>query len=420
MSKRRTALQAVVRQVDVERRILTILGTTPAKDRYRDIVEPRGGDLKAFRANPVFLWAHDYSQPPIGKSVKETVTDQGIEFTIQFATTEFANEIFQLYRDGFLKAASIGFVPLEWENLGDGGYRYTKWELLELSAVPVPANPEALALAVKRGLSQDLISRVFESEAKGVISYGQAHPDGTPKAPEDTEWDGPAEIAAASVDDLKIMCAWVDSENADNKGAYKLPHHKAAGEHAVVWKGVAAAMAALLGARGGVDVPEEDRKGIYNHLAKHYQEFEKEPPEFKDAAARANDGDMAEMVDQCLELMDKCQKIMESMRDMMKGKAAQPIGKAGAVLAKRNKDRLVQAKTLIDEVLADAEGEPAQDSTPEPATRAAEPAASSLPATPAVTNASNPPKPVIDPDAIASYAAQVAQAELRRMMGKVN
>ena len=60
----------------------------------------------------------------------------------------------------------------------------------------------------------------------------------------------------------------------------KLPHHDPK-THNVVWRGVVAAMAALFGARGGVDIPSEDRKKVYNHLAKHYREFDREPPEFK-------------------------------------------------------------------------------------------------------------------------------------------
>jgi hypothetical protein len=76
------------------------------------------------------------------------------------------------------------------------------------------------------------------------------------------------------------MCAWYDSDNPDVKSSYKLPHHHASGNHAVVWRGVAAAMAALLGARGGVDIPDSDKEGVYNHLAKHYKDFDKEPPEF--------------------------------------------------------------------------------------------------------------------------------------------
>jgi len=111
---------------------------------------------------------------------------------------------------------------------------------------------------------------------KGVIPYKEY-----PKAPEGEKWDGPAEVKKAEVDDLKVICTWFDSENPDIKSSYKLPHHKAKG-YKLVWRGVSAAMGALLGARGGVDVPDDDKKGIYNHLVKHYAEFEKDPPEFKE------------------------------------------------------------------------------------------------------------------------------------------
>jgi len=121
---------------------------------------------------------------------------------------------------------------------------------------------------------------------KKPISYASAHADGTPKAAEDVKWDGPSEIANADVADLKVMSSWVDEENQDTKGAYKLPHHKSDAEHTLIWKGVSAAMGALLGARGGVDIPDTERKGVYNHLVKHYKEFDKEPPEFKHVEAQ--------------------------------------------------------------------------------------------------------------------------------------
>jgi len=101
-----------------------------------------------------------------------------------------------------------------------------------------------------------------------------------PLEPEDTEWDAAKEIAKADIKDLKIMSTWYDSENEEIKSAYKLPHHRASDYH-TIWRAVSAAMATLLGARGGVDIPDNERKGVYNHLKKHYDEFEKEAPEFK-------------------------------------------------------------------------------------------------------------------------------------------
>ena len=71
--------------------------------------------------------------------------------TIRFATTELGEQYWSLYRDGHMKAFSIGFIPIEFRDEKDenlGWIRtYTKIELLEVSAVPVPSNRQALAKA---------------------------------------------------------------------------------------------------------------------------------------------------------------------------------------------------------------------------------------------------------------------------------
>lgn len=99
-----------------------------------------------------------------------------------------------------------------------------------------------------------------------------------PLAPDDTSWDGPKEVAAASVDDLKVMCAWVEDGQEDKKGAYKLPHHLA-DSHKTVKSAVIAAGNALMGARGGVHgIPKDEIEGVKAHLEKHYHEFKMKAP----------------------------------------------------------------------------------------------------------------------------------------------
>lgn len=100
-----------------------------------------------------------------------------------------------------------------------------------------------------------------------------------PLAPASTQWNGPREKSRADVNTLKKICAWYDGSKPEVKGAYKFPHHLASSLK-TVWNGVRAAMAALLGARGGADIPDKERKQVYDHLAKHYKEFKKEPPAF--------------------------------------------------------------------------------------------------------------------------------------------
>jgi HK97 family phage prohead protease len=98
-----------------------------------------------------------------------------------------------------------------------------------------------------------------------------------PLDPPDAPWDAAAEVAKAGIDDLIIMCAWDDSTNPTQKNGYKLPHHKADTYHTNL-KGVVAAGNAIMGARGGVEIPKYDLDAVKAHLQKHYHEFGKTAP----------------------------------------------------------------------------------------------------------------------------------------------
>ncbi|MBO8173500.1 MAG: hypothetical protein H0Z33_16655 [Bacillaceae bacterium] len=91
--------------------------------------------------------------------------------------------------------------------------------------------------------------------------------------------------------DIAGHFAWAPKNPPDKFTDLKLPHHDPS-THAVVWSGVRAAMAALLGARGGVTLPAGDMQKVYAHLAAHYKEFDKTPPE----ATFSEDGELLEVV----------------------------------------------------------------------------------------------------------------------------
>ncbi len=250
------------------------VASTGIVDRDNEILDPFGWELDNFRKAPRLLWAHKALDLPIGRvdNIWIDGTTKELKFDATFAEKEndFAKRVADLMRGGFLNTFSVGFIPKEKE-----GNRYTKQELIEISVVNIPANVEAMTSNSYKSFEKML----KEMEGKGVIPYS-IHGD-SPKADEGGDWNATEEIRKAEPEDLKIMCAWFDSDAPENKGSYKLPHHKAEARHPVVWRGVAAAMAALLGARGGVDIPESDKRGVYNHLAKHYNQFDKEPPELK-------------------------------------------------------------------------------------------------------------------------------------------
>jgi|Deesub1362A_J573_1020465.scaffolds.fasta_scaffold03185_2 hypothetical protein len=143
--------------------------------------------------------------------------------------------------------------------------------------------------------SAESLGRIWRGEYQ-VIEAG-AVPKHTTPLSKKTSWDADAAVrrirkwasSDGSGDKEKInwkkyreAFAWYDASDPENFGSYKLPHHDVEdGKLVVVWRGVVAAMAALMGARGGVDIPDSDRKAVYNHLAAHYEQFEKEAPEFK-------------------------------------------------------------------------------------------------------------------------------------------
>jgi len=139
-----------------------VLASTSAIDRHGDSVDQNGWILNNYLKNPVMLWAHKYDELPVAKATIVEVTDKGLEMAFEFASAEGnpkAQQIKTLYDEGYLNAVSVGFIPME-----RNGNSITKSELLEVSFVPVPANQEALRLAMK-GMDLSLIP-----EIKGAIA----------------------------------------------------------------------------------------------------------------------------------------------------------------------------------------------------------------------------------------------------------
>ena len=136
---------------------VTFVLSTDEVDRHGDVVSADGWRLEAYRENPVLLWAHDYRHPAIGRAATVWVEPHRLLAKIEFAPSVFAQEVASLYAAGFQWGVSVGFRPLRWEERRDSrsgalvGLRYLEQELLEVSAVPVPANRSAL----RRGAPPD-------------------------------------------------------------------------------------------------------------------------------------------------------------------------------------------------------------------------------------------------------------------------
>ena len=130
--------------------VATFVLSTDDVDRHGDVVSADGWRLEAYRQNPVLLWAHEYRIPAIGRALSVWTEPHRLLASIEFAPSSFAQEVAALYAEGFQWGVSVGFRPIRWEERRDSrtgallGLRYLEQELLEVSAVPVPANRQAL------------------------------------------------------------------------------------------------------------------------------------------------------------------------------------------------------------------------------------------------------------------------------------
>ena len=161
---------------------VSFIASTATADRYGDTIDQKGWNTAAFEANPVLLWAHSQSTPPVGKVGKLDKSGDLVAQAVEFTSDEqhpFGAQVGRMVAAGFLNAVSVGFLPKKWEERRDEkgaflGYHFTEMELLEISVVPVPANPQALlaskAFAMTLGEWVDSID-----ENAGPITRGFGH-----------------------------------------------------------------------------------------------------------------------------------------------------------------------------------------------------------------------------------------------------
>lgn len=366
-------VETAVKAFDLDKREVTICYSSEGIDRDGDIIVQRGIDLKAYRKNPVVLFAHGggrfgdvRNQLPIARSVKlyrEAMDDMVKSYSIDRFTEEdvhpLGDTVFRMltHRPAFLNAASIGFRPLEMEQReaeeGEPGLfympmKFKKCEKLEHSIVPVPANADALVGA--RGAGIDLgpikswTEEVLDDAANAVdcgltrshleecyrISNGNTklwtvpeievddvepevvkdpveveegtteedkgttpgNPSGFRRADPDERWTAPTlsafgvtgpfeDLPAARRSRIARHFAWAERMPPTAFSQLKLPHHRAS-DAAVVLRGVNAALAALNGARGGVNIPSGDKRSANTHLNGHRRAFGQDPIELRD------------------------------------------------------------------------------------------------------------------------------------------
>lgn len=211
-------LQAYVRAMGKkEGTLVGAIGSTDAPDRYGEIVDQETWDLKSFKKNPILLWAHNSKLPPIGRVVKSKVLDGKLVFDAEFdMNDEFAASIYRKYKDGFLNAFSVGFIPKTFMTEDEKGKMLKNPilkdnELLEISAVPVPANPEALNNLAMRSFATKEWDDVIKEFAEEKEVEGESTEETTESTEETTTVeDGDKDATTEEVETEKELDAIAD------------------------------------------------------------------------------------------------------------------------------------------------------------------------------------------------------------------
>jgi len=188
-----------VKAVDKENYKLTMICSTEDIDRHGDTVLQSGWDLKHFKKNPVILNSHNYfdATEVIAKASKPRIEGTGKKAKLvmdwEFAVEENpkAKIIFDLYAGGFLHASSVGFIPKKFGEREGGGrdwFTVVEAELLEVSAVSVPANAAA-TLAKSIGANLKDVTEAIGIEDESVDE------------PEEVEEDTPEEVEDEAVEE---------------------------------------------------------------------------------------------------------------------------------------------------------------------------------------------------------------------------
>jgi HK97 family phage major capsid protein/HK97 family phage prohead protease len=137
---------------DGEQRLIKGIASTPATDRGGDIVEPLG--LQFAKQIPL-LYQHRHAEP-VGIAKLDKPTGEGVTFSAQLAKIANAgalksriDDVWDMLKAGLIRGVSIGFKPLEYSFMDDGGVRFIKSEVVELSLVTIPMNSEATVSMIK-------------------------------------------------------------------------------------------------------------------------------------------------------------------------------------------------------------------------------------------------------------------------------
>lgn len=178
-----------VRKASDGSRKMTFIASDSSRDSAHTVLNMDGWDLTRFNNNGIIGYQHnvygsygaDTENPDnvIGKG-HAYIEDGKLMVDVEFepeSINPLAEKVYQKLLFGSLKAVSVGFMPIGRGTWGKGDeaiggtretYYYAGQELLEVSVVNIPANPNAL-------------KKAFDTEIKGLKKQDAPAPKEEPK-----------------------------------------------------------------------------------------------------------------------------------------------------------------------------------------------------------------------------------------------
>lgn len=160
-------------------------------DREDELILPADYKTEYWEQNPVWLWAHDKQQLPIGAGYKPDgavacmKTPDALILGCRFSQVNPQGVLtYGLYKEGTLKMVSVGFIATQSEKMAGTEYgvnrpitRILDPELVECSCVPIGMNRSAMLLSIKSW--DGYVDRVGLAS---VLDKGHLHGEKVPEA----------------------------------------------------------------------------------------------------------------------------------------------------------------------------------------------------------------------------------------------
>ena len=168
-------METLIAQVEPDasnERRMTFTVATGETNRNGWKLNPQGWHLENYAKNPVMLWIHNDGSwldsgshgLPFAKAERTWVEGDFLKVIclwvekgdITGEAGELCESVLRLYRKAYLKAVSAGWIPLDWEFVEvENGWEIMckEQELVEISFVPIPAEPNALREAASAGIN---------------------------------------------------------------------------------------------------------------------------------------------------------------------------------------------------------------------------------------------------------------------------